>query len=141
MEVQQRAQLEREVERTILSFFRYLDTRQYEKLVSLIAPDGVWNRQGKALKGPEQAMAAMRERGEGVTTLHQITNLLVDIEGPAQASATFYMTGWRHDGDKAPGGPVPVQVPFSAAIYREKLVRTEAGWRVKDITGKVVFKR
>jgi hypothetical protein len=38
MEVQQRAQLEREVERTILSFFRYLDTRQYEKLVSLIAP-------------------------------------------------------------------------------------------------------
>jgi hypothetical protein len=101
----------------------------------------VWNRQGKALKGPEQAMAAMRERGEGVTTLHQITNLLVDIEGPAQASATFYMTGWRHDGDKAPGGPVPVQVPFSAAIYREKLVRTEAGWRIEDITGKVVFKR
>ena len=141
MDADQRRAIEHDAERTIVRFFHYLDTRAYEKLAGLMAPEGVWNRQGKALKGRDMVLAAMHARPKGFTTQHLVTNLVVDVVDADHAEANYYLTVFAHQ--LAEGGqlPAPMEAPLLAAFYQEKLVRTPQGWRINNISDTVAFKR
>jgi hypothetical protein len=138
---EQRQEVEREVERIVYRFFQYLDTRQYEKLADLMAPDGVWNRMGKALKGRDMLMTAMRARPMGFTTLHVVTNFLVEIVDETHAEADYYMTAYAHQLAEGKSLPAPSEAPFVIGSYKQKFVRLKQGWRIADIDSTNSFQR
>ena len=45
-------------EQTILAMFDHLDERRYDALLTLMAPQAVWHRQGQRLQGHAQILAA-----------------------------------------------------------------------------------
>lgn len=130
-----------DLERLIYRFFFFLDERRYGDLAALMAPDGVWHRQGKALRGSDQVMEALKKRPAGATTRHLITNVVIDVIDRTHAEATYYLAVFFHAADTPPKLPVPIELPRHISIFREKFVRTEAGWRVSDMSEIPTFAR
>lgn len=125
---------------TVVRFFAALDGGAFETLADLMAPDGVWHRQGKALAGREAILKAMAERGPDVRTAHLVTNLLVEPDADA-ATARFIMTAFRHDGALAADAPAPLAGPFSIGFYTCRCVRHDGHWRIAEMRGNTRFKR
>ncbi len=130
-----------DIQDLIYRFFLYLDEQNYDQLTKLMAPTGIWHRNGQALKGPEGVMEAMKTRPLGFTTRHLITNIMVNAADADHAAATFYMTVFAHTADVKPTGPVHIQLPVHVSIYREKFVRTPQGWRIAELEGTATFHR
>lgn len=137
---QQRA-IEHDAAKPVLRFFHHLDAGEYDRLVALMAPDGVWHRQGKELRGRDAIMEAMRARPAGLLTQHNATNLVVDAVDADHATATVYLTVFAHTPAAGAKGPGPVELPNLVGIYREKLVRTAEGWRIAEITSQPMMRR
>lgn len=47
-------------QQAILRFYSALDRSDYDSLAAAMAPEGVWHRQGRALRGPDEVLAAVR---------------------------------------------------------------------------------
>jgi hypothetical protein len=132
-----RRAIEHDVEKIVLRFFHYLDGGDYDKLAGLFAADGVWHRQGKALREPEAVLEAMHARPAGMVTQHVASNVVVDATDADHADATLYLTVFAHAG----AVPAPIEPPAQVGIYRERLVRTADGWRIGEITSLPKFRR
>jgi len=132
---QQRA-IEHDAGKTVLRFFHCLDDANYDGLVGLMAPDGVWHRQGKELKGRAAIMEAMKARPAGLATQHNATTLVVDAVDADHATATVYLVVFAGQ-----GGSGAVELPNLVGVYREKLVRLAEGWRIAEITSQPRFRR
>ena len=48
--------------RVLIRFFNYFDQWRYQNMADLFVPDGVWHRQGKALQGRAEILAALTAR-------------------------------------------------------------------------------
>ncbi len=125
---------------TISLFFQHLDAAEFEKLAALMAADGVWHRQGKALVGPDMVRQAMRERPKDLSTCHIVSNLVVDAVDADHAQASFYNTVFAHTGE-AGEGPAPLDVPMAIYRFETSLVRVDGGWRFAKIGGRPMFRR
>jgi ketosteroid isomerase-like protein len=141
MSPEQRHAAEIEATRVLQRFFHNLDNRNYDALAALMAGDGVWHRQGKALRGPAGVLEAMAARPKDATTRHIITNLVVDAIDANHVEAAFYMTVFGRSGPAVAGETAPVELPLTVAACQEKLVLTDAGWRIAEITSQPTFKR
>jgi SnoaL-like protein len=131
MTLDSRRAIEHDVEKVALRFFHYLDGGDYQKLAALFAADGVWHRQGTALRGPGAVLEAMHARPAGIVTQHYAEH----------AEATLYLAVFAHSGGADAKPPAPMELPIQVAIYREKLVRSDDGWRIAEITSQQKFKR
>jgi hypothetical protein len=129
------------VEKLIYEFFYCLDERRYRQLADMFAPDGVWHRQGKELRGPGAVMDAMKQRPPGFTTRHLITNVMVDVDGADAASARFYMTVFVHEGAEAPKAAVPMAVPMHVSSFEQKFVKSNGQWLIGSLDGVATFHR
>jgi hypothetical protein len=107
----------------------------------MFAPDGVWHRQGKQLRGPDAVMDAMKQRPAGFTTRHLITNVIVDVDGSDAASARFYMTVFVHEGTEAPKAAVPMAVPMHVSSFEQKFVNRGGQWLIGELNGIATFHR
>jgi len=130
-----------EVQQTLYRLFLHFDRREHRQAADLMAADGVWERQGRQLRGPDGAFAILEERPPGRTTLHLLTNVLVDLVAEGRADAVFYITTLRHDGAEPPRGPVPIDLPSSAYIFHAALRRTPEGWRIAAMRSEQIFVR
>lgn len=130
-----------DIERTIYRFFLFLDERRYGDIAALMASDGVWHRQGKALRGPGDVMEALKLRPAGATTRHLITNVIVDVTGETSADATFYLAVFFHGADAPPTLPVAIELPRHISIFNAKFTRDTAGWRVAQMSEIPTFAR
>jgi len=123
-----------DIERLISRFFLFLDERRYGDLSALMSPDGVWHRQGKALRGPGDVTEAMKSRPGGATTRHLVTNFVIDVTDSTHAEATFYLAVFFHGADTPPKLPVPLELPRHISIFSAKFVRGASGWKVADLS-------
>jgi len=57
-------------------FFVAIDERNYKEAAGLFAPDGIWHRQGKTLRGPNEILGALEGRPAHLLTRHLITNFV-----------------------------------------------------------------
>ncbi len=132
--------IERDIERAIAAFYHALDSSDFEHLSNAMAPDGVWHRQGKELRGPGMVREAMKVREPGARTRHLVTNLLIDQATETTAAVRFYMIAFRTDGD--PGRPKPdkIELPRALSLYTVRLVRAGDKWLFTEIKGDTTFK-
>ena len=119
-------------EQTVLAFFDHLDERRYEELLSLMAADAVWHRQGKRLQGHAQIRAALQERSNTQRIRHLVTNLLQRSVSSDEARFSHYMTALRHDDGQTHTGPVTIQGPFRMSLVDTRLQRLGGVWCVAE---------
>jgi limonene-1,2-epoxide hydrolase len=120
---------------TVIRFFRALDDRDYHVLVALLAPDGVWHRQGKELRGEANIVAAMSSRSPTMRIHHLLTNVFAEPQGQDEAAVTGYMLVVRHDAKAELPGPAPLSGIENIRTIRARLRHTPQGWRILQLGG------
>ena len=129
-------------QQAVLRFYAALDASDYPAVAAAMAPEGVWHRQGKALRGPAEVRAALAERPAGRVTAHLVQNLVVDLADERNATARYMSLVYRHDAGAGapPEGPAPLGAPLSIAAYADRLRRDEGGaWLVVERRSRRVF--
>lgn len=152
----QSMQIKAACEAVVLTFFHALDTRRHDAAAALMAPEGVWMRQGKRLCGPQEVLAALDARAPERSTCHVITNLRLEAieqaddpanepmneainestndpasdstSKPARATVGYFLTAYDSVPQEQGGAPRLVSI----RECRDVLVATPEGWRLAD---------
>jgi hypothetical protein len=111
-------------------FFNYFDQWRYQDMADLFAEDGVWHRQGQALRGRAAILAALAERSTTQRVRHVVTNLQIDVLDADTAASLLYVTAYRHDSGAKQTGPPCIHAPYLLLVVPGRLRRTQAGWRI-----------
>lgn len=123
---------ERDCTMVMTRFFHHLDRGNYEAVAALMAEDGVWVRQGKELVGPDAVLGALRGRPADFVTRHLLSNLLVEITGDREATVAYELSVYGRKGEE------PAH-HMSILTGEDRLLRTEAGWRIQLKKARPVF--
>ncbi len=115
---------------TVIRFFRAIDDREYAILAPLLAPDGVWLRQGKELRNEAEILAAMAQRSPTMRVHHLLTNMYTEACGDGEVEVCAYMLVVLHDSKSESTGPSPLSGIDSIRTMRARLRQTELGWRI-----------
>lgn len=115
-------------EAVVLTFFHALDTRRHDAAASLMAPDGVWMRQGRRLCGPQEVLDALNARAPDRSTCHVITNLRLIDHAETGATVGYFLTAYDSVPQEQGGAPRLVAI----RECRDVLVATPEGWRLAD---------
>ncbi|WP_426959420.1 nuclear transport factor 2 family protein [Muricoccus radiodurans] len=126
-------------QQAVMRFYAALDRSDYEAVASGMAPDGVWHRQGKALRGPDAVSAALQDRPAGRVTAHMVQNLAVDLVGDNEATARYLTLVYRHDGAPGAQDPAPIGNALSIAAAEDRLHRVDGTWLVMERRSRRVF--
>lgn len=118
----------------VLGFFAALDQREHDQVAAMMADDGIWHRQGKALQGPNAVAQALAARDPARHTAHVITNLRAESLDPVRIRVRFYLTAYESRTDGAPEATAPRLVSIRAC--EDELALTPAGWRFASKTSK-----
>ena len=79
----------------LIRFFNEFDGWRYREMVALFAPDGVWHRQGRALRGAEAILAVLAQRSTTQTVRHVVTNVQVTALDADTAKSLLYVTAYQ----------------------------------------------
>jgi ketosteroid isomerase-like protein len=115
-----------EIERLYYRYSQGLDFAEEETYLSAWADDAVFTQgDGSVVKGKEELRKRWRQRlgGEGTTTLHLTTNILVTPTDDGGAKGRGYWV--LLDTSQTPPRPV------MSGHYFDTFVRTAQGWRIK----------
>ena len=120
---------ERACQRLMLEYCECVDTRQFERLVSLFARDGVLNRTDTGEIRGHAAIGAFFDKLTTDPLIHAATNLLVTVTGPETAEAASYVTVYRSYRQNATGQP-KLEAPYVVAKYVDKFVVEDGEWKI-----------
>jgi len=123
------------------AFCNYIDSRSFEKLGALFAPDGIFERAGKSVTGPAAIQAEMEKRPPHWATMHCCTNVQIDVVSDDRAEGVTYqlvLMQTNVSGD----GPFPMPAGLqSAGKFYDTFVRTPDGWRIAHRRTVSVFRQ
>ncbi len=131
MDLSERISIERECERLVTAYCHYVDHGEAERIAELFTEDGAWISPEATLDGREgirKAMAA-RQANVGRMSRHVCNNFLIDVIDENSATATVYLTLYRHDGREG-RALSPLESPMMVGEYRDRFTRTPEGWRI-----------
>lgn len=112
-------------------FAYFLDNGEFDDLVAIFTPEGVFYRGGTPLRGHEAIRTAMRERPP-LTTRHLLTNfyfpeVTADSARGVVGSVVFH--------GPVPDGEFPVQYATEhgrVLEFHDRYVHTSDGWRLES---------
>ena len=123
------------------AYAQALDACRFADVAACFAPDGEWTTDYGAARGPAEIEAFIRGivpvKGEGPQRKHYITNIIIKVDGETASAVSDYLIV-----REAGGGLIPVM----GGTYRDKFVKTPAGWRFSrkelghDIAGDMALK-
>ena len=106
------------------AYAQALDACRFADVAACFAPDGEWTTDYGAARGPAEIEAFIRGivpvKGEGPQRKHYITNIIVAVDGDTASAVSDYLVV-REAG--------PGLIPVMGGTYRDKFVKTPAGWR------------
>jgi ketosteroid isomerase-like protein len=125
--------------RLIVAFAHHIDRREFDRVAALFTEDGVWDRHGERLEGPDQILAQLEGRPPTQIERHVMTNIHVSQESPDECSATSYLTLFRAEAE--PGRPAEVEGPVGIGEFHDRFRLTDTGWKISFRTVERVFVR
>ena len=106
------------------TYAQALDACRFADVAACFAPDGEWSTDYGAARGPAEIEAFIRGivpvKGEGPQRKHYITNIIIKVDGDTASAVSDYLIV-----REAGTGLIPVM----GGTYRDKFVKTPAGWR------------
>lgn len=107
-----------------------IDTRDFALLGQVFTPDGVGDY--TASGGIRGTLAEIQEWLAGALGIfsviqHLVTNIRVEIAGDEATSTCYLFNPLGYP--RADGG---TEMLYCGGLYRDRLVRTEGGWRIRE---------
>lgn len=121
-----------------IASYSLMDQSKYDETADLFAEDAIWVRGGKPCAGRAAILAALRQRPEGMVSRHLVTNVLVQLEGTDQASATACFVPLR--GTRREDGSVAMPVIDSVGDLAITFSRGATGWKITHLQPSGLFK-
>lgn len=119
---------ERACERLMIEYCECVDTRNFQKLVTLFSRDGVLRRPDGEFNG-QAAIAAFFDKLTTDPLVHVCSNMLIDLDGPQSGKATSYVTVFRSYGKNADGLP-KLEAPYVVAKYLDRFTVEDGQWKI-----------
>lgn len=110
-------------EQLLARLYYCLDESRYADLVAVFASDGIWHRQGKALKGHAEILAALKARPATQVTRHVISNIWVSVADDGSMNSVGYLMPYVHTGDEVPRKPIPIRFPTRLLVMETRFLR------------------
>jgi ketosteroid isomerase-like protein len=132
------AALQTELVALTLRFFDALDRRDNAACAAALAPDGVWERQGVALRGRPAVLEALAARSPERRTCHICTNLVATLTEPGKARVDFILTAY--EGHEVADGSPPVAKLAGIRRCVDDMTLTAEGWRIAHKRSTGMFK-
>lgn len=129
MDRDQARSVEWDCARLVTEFYCALDEKRYKDLAALFTQDGVWNRLGVDLTGPDAILESMATRTDWLTA-HLVTNIRIQIVDQNRVDTTQYITLYRHEGWQPEAGPPPVVLPLGVLKHWDTHVRIGTEWKI-----------
>ena len=123
----------------IVRFFAALDEGRMDDVANAMGGDGVWHRQGKALRGPAEVSAALAARPAGRVTAHLVQNFRVDLDDERTARVRYLVLTYRHDFPDTVAASAPLGLPYSIAEYDDRMLRAGTAWLVQERRSRNIF--
>ncbi|BBC30966.1 hypothetical protein SGFS_022600 [Streptomyces graminofaciens] len=123
--------------RLVVAFAHHLDHREFDRVAALFTDDGVWDRHGERLEGPEQILALLEQRPLTQLERHVMTTIHVTQLSPDECASTSYAMIFR--AETAPGRPAAVQGPVAVGDFHDRFRLTDSGWKLSFRTSEPVF--
>lgn len=120
---------ERACERLMLEYCECVDTRQFDRLVSLFAKEGVLNRSDTGEMKGRDVIGAFFDKLTTDPLIHAASNNLITVTGPETAEATSYVTVYRSYRENATGLP-KLEAPYVVAKYVDKFIVEDGEWKI-----------
>jgi uncharacterized protein (TIGR02246 family) len=136
---------ERACERLMYQYARFVDSGHASGIADLFTEDGTWTgADGRGMNGQAEVRAAFAGR-EALTrrlSRHVITNVLIDVQSPDEATGIAYLINYRHDrrGDE-PEGPASTRHPKFVGDYHLRFRRVDGEWRIQTLRFDLLFLR
>jgi hypothetical protein len=133
--------IEWDCSKLVNEFYCALDEKRYEDMANLFAPEGIWNRLGVDLKGPQQILSSMEMRSDWLTA-HLVTNTRVRVLLSNHAETTQYITLYRHEGWAPEHGPASVVLPLGVLKHWDSHVKVGSEWKIaKKVSQAIMIDR
>lgn len=101
-----------------------LDACAFADVAACFAADGEWTTDYGAARGPAEIekfiSGIVPRKGEGPQRKHYITNVIINVDGDTASSVSDYLIIRESE-----NGLIPVM----GGTYKDRFVRTPAGWR------------
>lgn len=108
------------------------DMGQIDDGLACLTEDAAWHRPDGTLAGRDAIETYYRERRQDMVVCHVLTNFVVDFTSQAEATCSYYSTGYLNF--RAEGAELPVPMPAPGVIWRytDTLRHDGSRWRVCD---------
>lgn len=125
----------------VIRSFAALDGGRMDEVADGFAEDGVWHRQGAALRGPAGVAGALAARPAGRVTAHLVQNFVADFDDEQAARVRYVVLTYRHDAPEGAVAPAiaPLGQPYSIAAYEDRMRRTNETWLVVERRSRNLF--
>jgi hypothetical protein len=114
-------------------FFNAFDQWRYDDMAAMFAPDGVWQRAGKALQGAA-ILLALNARSRTQTVRHVVTNIEVNVADASSADFMLYVTAYMHDSGVKAINPPKIQSPYLLLVVPGTLVKIGDDWKIASMS-------
>jgi hypothetical protein len=114
----------------MITFYRGLDERDFDRLLSVMDPEGVWDREGTPLKSEGEIRAAMAARSKTMVIFHVLGSFQVTVRDHQSAELFAYMVCFGSDTGQPPVFPIAIKAPRSVYICRGEFRRRGDRWLI-----------
>ena len=125
----ERTAIEHACARLVLQLFSGMDDLRYDRVTDAFAPDGVWHRAGKTLRGRAEILAAMNERDPKRFVRHIISNQVVDVTDDDRATGRCYVTAYAGPADDEPR---TINAPWLILTFTATFARSGGAWSIAE---------
>lgn len=140
MKDEERQSAELACEKIVKQFAVFNDLGELEKLAALFVEDGSFARPldpENPTIGRAEILAMLQARPPRLSR-HIMSNIVIDVLGPDEATGISYVT-FLSTTDVDAARPVAAEPKIFVGEYRDNFVRTADGWRLKSRKGNMTL--
>ena len=112
------------IERLMYRYARCADSKDYAGFADVFCEDAVFDYSGNSFVSLPAIQKMMLALEKYDATLHQVHNILYEVDGDAARGETYCIASHLRDDD---GCEVKIDMGI---IYRDRLLRIAGGWRI-----------